>query len=142
MKTAINTWVLNPTLPLKDKFVLVKKAGFDAIEINFEEDCPNSILSWHSMESDLKQIRHVFQEEVLEVSSICSELHWKYPLSANDKQERKKAIEAAKRMLEQASAHYRANSIVAIPGIICVPVCLREKRTKQTLLYGNGFVKV
>ncbi len=79
---------------------LAKRAGFDAIELNYDLD---NDLSPKASPSDLANIRKLADKVGIEISGLCSFLFWPYPLSSNDAAKRARGIELAGSMASAAS---------------------------------------
>lgn len=129
MKISINTWGFHPELTFLERIKQAKKFGFDAIEINFEENCKCPILSWQTNDNNLIEIKKLAENEGVDISSICTELFWKYSFTSSSTHERIKAIDLAKKMIEFA-VKLNASSVVIIPGIVHAPI---ELRTDQKI---------
>lgn len=125
-RLSVNCWALDPAIPLNEQLNLVQELGFQALEINFEED-PDSILNWETTQEDLEKIKILLKEHDIKVSSVCSELFWKYSLTSEQISERDAAIQLVRKMIDAACV-LEARSIVVIPGIVDAPEILRDKQ--------------
>lgn len=118
---SINTWAFPPDMPFAPRVSAARRAGFGALEVNFEEAPePYPLLSWHTSQVALRAMQTVLQDHGCLASGICTELFWKYSLASSEAGESGKARDLALRMIECAAA-LKAPSIVVIPGILCTP---------------------
>ncbi len=125
MNIAVNTWIFDPRLQLHDRINLLA-LGCKGIEINFEEGV-GSLLGWATSLQELKKMKGQLLDRQITVSSICTELFWKYSLTSDSKSEQRIAVELGKRMIDYA-AYFDARSIVVIPGIVKAPTRLRVQQ--------------
>ena len=86
---------------IMDKFQAAKDAGFDGVQVmsHFNRD----------------EVLKARDETELPVSSVCSAVHWKFPLSDPDPKIRQEGLDALKVTLEDASV-YGADTILFVPG--------------------------
>src|SRR5207245_7352406 len=78
---------------------LVKKAGFDGIEL-WLGDVP-----WFQMstaDAEVRELRRKVESAGLVVSNVSTGLHWLYPVSARDPKVRAQGIHIVERQLETA----------------------------------------
>lgn len=116
---SINTWAFSPEMTFSQRVTAGKKAGFGALEINFEESPQkHSLLSWDTSRATIHEMRSILQDHGCVASSVCTELFWKYSLASSDASESRRAQDLALRMIEQAGM-LNAPSVVIIPGILC-----------------------
>lgn len=127
---SINTWVFNPKMSFVDRVRNAKKAGFSALEINFEENASNPLLSWETSKTSLQEVKSVLNSEGCLISSICTELFWNYSLTSSSPNKKEKALELTRKMIEYA-AFFEAGSVVVIPGIVYAPQELRVGNTPE-----------
>src|SRR5690606_15925877 len=119
MKKSINTWAFPyPSLmSLREVLELAKRAGFDAVEINYSLD---DDLSPNATEKELHAIRAEAERIGIEISGLCSFLFWPFPFSANSEATRARAIELATHMIEVAH-HLGTENLLVVPGAVYVP---------------------
>jgi len=119
MKKSINLWALPypDKMTLRQCFELVKEAGFDGVEVNFNLE---GDLSPQASEADLKAIGNMARKIGIEISGVCSFLFWPYPLTSNDPERRKKGTELARQMIHAAKALGTENLLV-VPGAVYIP---------------------
>lgn len=114
IKTSINRWAFKSDLSAEACLRMAKKHGFDAIEFNLEE---KGDFSLETKDSDLKRIKGLAEKERLEISSLCSLLFWKYPITSSDTKIRDKGVEIIKKMVDAASA-LGVRTILVVPGMV------------------------
>lgn len=88
---------------IMEKFQAAKEAGFDGVQ-------PMSHLN-------RQEVLAAREATGLGISSVCGELHWKYPLSDPDPKIRELGLEALKVTLEDANV-YGTDNILLVPGIV------------------------
>jgi hexulose-6-phosphate isomerase len=118
-KKSINLWAFPypQKLSLKECFALAKRAGFEAMEVNF--DLEND-LSPKATEAEVRAIGEAARAVGLEISGLCTFLYWPYPLSAGDPAVRARALELAERMLWTAN-WLGAENLLVVPGAVYIP---------------------
>ena len=137
MKKSINMWAFPypDKMSLKECFELAKDAGFDGIEVNYNEQ---GDLSPEASEADLQAIGKMARKIGIEISGVCSFLFWPYSLTSNDPQRRKKGGELARKMI-YAAAELGTKNLLVVPGAVYIPwapedepvpndVCLRRSQ--------------
>ncbi len=119
MKKSINLWAFPypDRMSLKECFQLAKAAGFDGVEVNFDE---KGELSAESSDSEFQAIGNMARETGLAISGLCSFLFWPYSLTHNDPEQRKKGMELARKMIRAARLLGTENLLV-VPGAVYVP---------------------
>ncbi len=118
-KKSINLWAFPypQKLSLKDCFTLAKKAGFDAVEVNYDLE---SDLSPKAGEREVRAIGDAARAAGIEISGLCSFLFWPFPLSATDAAVRSRALELAGKMLD-AAAWIGTENLLVVPGAVSIP---------------------
>ena len=103
MKKSINMWAFPypQQWSLKECFELARDAGFDGVEINFDEQ---GEFSAETSDADLRRIGKLAEDSGIAISGVCSFLFWPYALTANDPEKREKGVRLATRMVEAARA--------------------------------------
>jgi hexulose-6-phosphate isomerase len=116
MKKSINLWAF----PYPDKWSLqkclelAKDAGFDAVELNLALE---GEFSAASSDAEIVEVRRLAERVGIAVSGVCSFLFWPYPLTHNDPERRRKALELATRMIDVARLVGTENLLV-VPGAV------------------------
>ncbi len=118
-KKSINLWAFPypQKLSLTECFALAKKAGFDAVEVNYDLECD---LSPKAGEREIRAIGDAARAAGVEISGLCSFLFWPYPLSATDPAVRSRAMELAGKMLD-AAAWIGTENLLVVPGAVYIP---------------------
>jgi len=119
MRKSINLWAFPypDRMNLEECLVLAKRAGFDAIELNYDLD---NDLSPKASPKDLAAIRHLADRIGIEISGLCSFLFWPYPLSSNDPAKRDRGIELAG-MMADAANQMGVKNLLVVPGAVHIP---------------------
>lgn len=136
MKIGINAWTLPVDLSMEEAFQLVKTSGFETIELNVSEENNDigvlgldslgtcSILSTVSQDELLK-IHELSKRYELPISSISTNLHWKYSLNSEDSSIRNKGIELGKKMIDICE-FLGGDSVLIVPGVITEDDCYED----------------
>lgn len=119
MKKSINLWALPypDKMTLKQCFELVKAAGFEGVEVNYNLE---GDISPEASEADLKAIGDMARKTGLQISGVCSFLFWPYPLTSNDPERRKRGGELALQMIHAARA-LGTDNLLVVPGAVYIP---------------------
>lgn len=119
MRKSINLWAFPypDRMSLEECLLLAKRAGFDAIELNYDLD---NDLSPKALPRELAAIRHLADRIGIEISGLCSFLFWPYPLSSNDPVKRERGIELAG-MMSDAAHHMGVENLLVVPGAVHIP---------------------
>ncbi|MGC8612145.1 MAG: sugar phosphate isomerase/epimerase family protein [Athalassotoga sp.] len=135
MKKGINCWTFPANYTVKECIENAKKAGYDGIEINMEEekkDTPS--LRIDSTKDEIEEIFKISRSNNIPISSVATALHWKYPLTDNDKGVRNKGIKIVEKMIEAAKALH-TDAILVVPGVVNEDVSYSKayKRSQEAL---------
>ncbi|MBN1443424.1 MAG: sugar phosphate isomerase/epimerase [Planctomycetes bacterium] len=119
MKKSINLWAFPypQRMSLQQCLELARRAGFDAIELNY--DLEND-LSPRASEKDLVAIRTLAEKVGIEISGLCSFLFWPYPFTASRQETRERAVELAGKMIEAAHL-VGTDNLLVVPGAVYIP---------------------
>lgn len=119
MKKSINLWAFPypKRMSLEECFRLAAKAGFDAVEVNYDLE---GDISPSSGEKGLSAVRALAEKSGVEISGLCSFLFWPYSLTANDESTRKRGLELAGLMAE-AARHLGTANLLVVPGAVYIP---------------------
>lgn len=119
MRKSINLWAFPypQKMTLEECLQLAKRAGFDAIELNY--DLEND-LSPNASPAQLASIRKMADKIGIEISGLCSFLFWPYPLTSNDPAKRSRGLELAGKIAEAAS-HMGVENVLVVPGAVHIP---------------------
>ena len=92
-------------LPLAEKFSLLKKIGYDGVEL----DSPNQL--------DAKEVLGAIDKSGLPVHGVVDSVHWNKTLSDPDPSVRKQGLDALKTAIQDAKA-YGASSVLLVPAVV------------------------
>ena len=101
MKKSINLWAFPypERMSLRECFALAKRAGFDAVEVNY--DLEDDISPQTSADA-LRDIAKMARDEGIAISGLCSFLFWPYCPTSNDPAIREKGTALARKMVRAA----------------------------------------
>jgi hexulose-6-phosphate isomerase len=119
MKKSINLWACPypQQWTLRQCFEIAKDAGFDGVEINFDE---TGEFSAESTSAQWAAVGAMAREVGIAISGVCSFLFWPYALTHNDPAKRKRGVELARAMIRAAKAVGTTNLLV-VPGAVYAP---------------------
>ena len=119
MKKSINLWALpHPDkMSLRECFELCKDAGFDGVEVNYALE---GDLSPKASEAHIRSVGDMARKIGIEISGLCSFLFWPYPLTHNDPQRRKEAMDLAVKMIRAAQL-LKTPDLLVVPGASYIP---------------------
>jgi hexulose-6-phosphate isomerase len=103
--------------PLAEKFSLLKKIGYDGVEL----DSPNQF--------DAKEVLAAIDKAGLPVHGVVDSVHWKKTLSDPDPAVRKQGLDALMTALRDAKA-YGATSVLLVPAVV-----------NKQVFYGDAYVR-
>jgi len=140
MKKSINLWALPypDKMTLQECFELCKDAGFDGVEVNYDE---KGDLSPKASDADVRAIAEMAKTMGLAISGICSFLFWPYSLSHEDPKKRQKGLEFAVDMIRTAKL-LGTDNLLVVPGSVYakwvpdappVPFDVCERRAKEAM---------
>lgn len=92
-------------LPLAEKFTLLKKIGYDGIEL----DSPNKL--------EVKEVLAAIDKSGLPVHGVVDSVHWNQTLSDPDTAVRKQGLDALRTAIRDAKA-YGATSVLLVPAVV------------------------
>ncbi|MBA3315243.1 MAG: sugar phosphate isomerase/epimerase [Planctomycetaceae bacterium] len=92
-------------LPLAEKFSLLKRIGYDGVEL----DSPNKL--------DAKEVLDAIDKAGLPVHGVVDSVHWSQTLSDADPAVRKKGLEGLQTALRDAKA-YGATTVLLVPAVV------------------------
>jgi L-ribulose-5-phosphate 3-epimerase len=117
MKKGINQWAFAPGTTTSEAMRKAKDAGFDAIELCFEEEGDTS---FDATAEDLAEVAAAARSVGIEIASVATGVFWKYSLTSDEENTREKAKEMVRTMLRIAQ-HLGTDAILVIPGAVLVP---------------------
>ena len=140
MKKSINFWAVPypDKMTLRQAMELCKDAGFEGVELNFDE---KGEISPEASDRDLHAIGQMVRAIGLQISGLCSFLFWPYSLTHEDPKKRQRGLELAFQMIRACKALGTENLLV-VPGSVYAPwvpdappvpfdVC--ERRAKEAI---------
>jgi hexulose-6-phosphate isomerase len=122
MKKAIGDNMLPKGWNFEQGLELVKKAGYDGIEL-WLEDVP-----WFQMgtsDAQVSELRRKVENAGLVVSNVSTGLHWETPLSARDPKVRAQAIRIVEREIETAQL-LGCDAVLVVAGLVTEEVPYSE----------------
>lgn len=122
MKKSIGDNMIPKGWSFEQGLQLVKKAGFDGIEL-WLGDVP-----WFQMstsDAEVRALRAQVENEGLVVSNVSTGLHWKFPISARDPKVRQQGIRIVDRQIEAAQL-LGTDAILMVPGLVTEEVPYNE----------------
>ena len=122
MKKAIGDNMIPRGWGLERGLDLVKRAGFDGIEL-WLGDMP-----WFQLETgdgDVRELRRKVENAGLVVSNVSTGLHWASPLSARDPAVRAKAARIVQRQIETAIL-LGSDAVLVVAGLVTEEVPYNE----------------
>ena len=113
----INQWAM-PGLDVRAASALAKRAGFEAIELNLDED---GELGLGASDADAQSLGRTVGDVGLRVGGLATGLYWRHSPTSDDVVTRRKASDIAKRQLTLAHA-LGAGAILVVPGGVGAPM--------------------
>lgn len=116
MKKGLNQCGLPQGLTRREQFERAKKAGFEGIEFDINEELP---------QSEVDEIKSLIKEFELPVTSLMAGSLWQYNLTSNDENNRNKAKELIKYIITLAK-ELGADTVLVVPGVVNEDVTYNE----------------
>jgi len=113
----INQWAM-PGLDVRAASALAKRAGFEAIELNLDED---GELGLRTGDAAAQALGLAVQDAGVRVGGLATGLYWRYSPTSDDAATRQKASDIARRQLSLAHA-LGAGAILVVPGGVGAPM--------------------
>jgi len=117
MKKGINQWAFAPGTTTSEAMRKAKDAGFDAIELCFEQE---GLTSFDATAEDLAELDAAARSVGIEIASVATGVFWKYSLTSDDANTCEKAKDVVRTMLRIAQ-QLRTDAILVVPGAVLVP---------------------
>ncbi|MCM2983234.1 sugar phosphate isomerase/epimerase [Niallia circulans] len=115
MLKGINQWCYPDDTPLEMVFKYSHDASFDAVELNVSIDGIG--LTMNTSREEAKQIREMAEHYRLRLSSISTNLLWKFPLSHRDEKVREQGRKVVEKQIELAG-YIGADTVLVVPGVV------------------------
>ncbi len=113
----INQWAM-PGLDVRMASTLAKRAGFEAIELNLDED---GELGLRTGDEDARMLGRAVEDAGVRVGGLATGLYWRYSPTSDDAATRHKAADIARRQLSLAHA-LGAGAVLVVPGGVGEPM--------------------
>ncbi len=123
MRKSISEWSFPANMPLTDRMSLAKEAGFEGFEIALNEDDEQGsqsdlgLLCMQSLQEDAPRVVGMARRVGIEISGVACGLYWNYSLTADDPEERNKAMQITETLL-------RGAHMVGVDGVLVIPGCV------------------
>ncbi|MBS4206024.1 sugar phosphate isomerase/epimerase family protein [Lederbergia citrea] len=124
MLKGINQWCYPENTPLENIFEYSRQAGFDAVELNLNEEGGIG-LTTETTKEQAEEIAALASKYQLQLRSLSTSLLWKTPLCSSDENIRKQGITVVEKMLELAS-YIGMDTILVVPGAVSEHVSYEE----------------
>ena len=111
MKKGISVWSFQPA-SYAENFALAKQAGFEGVELSLDA---GGELSLSSTKEDVKRLKQSADAAGTEFYSVATGLYWSNYFTSDDKLERERTKDIAKKQLELASM-LGCDTILVVPG--------------------------
>ena len=114
MKKALSKWCLPSDMSIRHAVDLCVRIGYDGLELAVAEE---GELTLETSQERLQEISSWAQETGLELHSVATLMHWRYPLTSADPDLRAKGMAVARKQLEAAKA-FGADTILLVLGLV------------------------
>ncbi|HOJ39571.1 MAG TPA: sugar phosphate isomerase/epimerase family protein [bacterium] len=114
MKKSINIGAVPAAWPLKEKLQAIKKAGFEAVELNLAEE---GFLSLTSSQEEILAVRQQVNQAGLEIASLLAGGFWRHPLTSSDQTTRSQGENLLKKAIEICS-WLGTEALLVVPGVV------------------------
>ena len=135
MKKSISYWSfadgLEGTRDITEAMVEAKRKGFDAIELSFAQ---TGQLTGRTTQSRCDRILADAKDIGIEISSLCTGLHWDISLTADGARERKRAYDLTVSYIEHARM-LKLNAVLVIPGAVDIFFKPNFKRVQYDVVW-------
>ncbi|MBV8550905.1 MAG: sugar phosphate isomerase/epimerase [Acidobacteriaceae bacterium] len=114
MKKSIGDNIFPDGMSFEDGLILLKRAGFDGVELWLGER------PWFQMstnDSQLRELKRKIQDAGLEVSDIANSLDWEENISSRDPAKRQAAFRHIERQIEAAQI-FGCDAILVVAGVV------------------------
>jgi len=114
MKKALNKWCLPPDMSIREAIDISVRMGYDGLELNVAEQ---GELTLETSEEKLQEISSWAGTARLALHSVCTGMHWRYPLTSANPDTRARGMAVARKQLEAAKA-FGADTILLVVGLV------------------------
>lgn len=126
MKKSINIGVIG-NRKLEEGLKIIKEAGFEAVELNYTEDMEKEGMKY--VESLKKSVLNAG----LEIASLLTGQFWKYPLTSDNPEKRKKGEDLLIKSIEVCEV-LGTDALLVVPGVVGT-LWSNEERVRYDIAY-------
>jgi hexulose-6-phosphate isomerase len=119
IKKAVLISMLPKQLSYAERFKLVRKVGFDAVEGQTVSD-----------EREAEEIKRAADDAKVRIHSVMNMAHWDYPLSSSDPGVVEKSLEGMRTSLRNAKL-WGAEGVLLVPAVVNPQTTYREAWTRS-----------
>lgn len=112
-KKAVKLYMVQGNQPLVEKFKLLRKLGYDGVEL----DGPSQL--------DRDAVVAARDESGLAIHGVVDSVHWSKPLSDPDPKVQEAGVDGLKRAIEDAKT-YGASTVLLVPAVVSDKVAYRD----------------
>ena len=131
MKTAVSMFSFAQDADLREKFALIRRAGYDGVEPVMSEA---GYLTHLSSEAEIRKIGKIAADNGLEIPSVGVWSLWENNPLSDDPAIREKAKAILIRLLEAAKI-LGADTVLAVPGYVGCEFAARPERIRYDIAY-------
>jgi len=147
MRKSISEWSFPDNMSLRDRMTLAKEAGFDGFEVALNEDDEAGsrsnlgLLCMQSFEDDATRVVGTARRVGIEISGVACGLYWNYSLTADDPEERSKAMAVSRTLLRSARI-VGVDGVLVIPGNVHIAFIPDSPVVPYKVAYGRALVAI
>jgi L-ribulose-5-phosphate 3-epimerase len=116
MKKSMSVWSFPESIPIDNRLIITKEAGFDGFEMDLTQEGPVNL---NSETSDLLAFRRLVERNGLELSGLASGLYWSLNGASESPSIREEALQLMIRQLQVAEI-MGIDAILIVPGSVGV----------------------
>ncbi|MCM8777851.1 MAG: sugar phosphate isomerase/epimerase [Candidatus Omnitrophica bacterium] len=124
MKKSINIGVIG-NRDFKDGLKIIKDAGFEAVELNYIEEMGSRRY--------VEDLRETVSKAGLEIASLLTGQFWKFPLTSDDTEKRKKGEEILAKSIDICET-LGTDALLVVPGVVGT-LWSAEERVRYDIAY-------
>lgn len=114
MRKGINIWSFPSRWTIEECISVTKKADFEGIELVLNE---TGAMSLESSQDEITGYRRSAEKAGIEISGLATGLFWRYSLTSNREDIRRKAMDIVRKQIDVAS-WLGADTILVVPGVV------------------------
>lgn len=115
----------------KDAFEIVKKAGFDGVELNV--GC-GSLIDLDTTDDEIKKIADTAKNVGIEIASVTGDTFFRYSLASADEESRETSNRYIKKEIDAAKI-CGADTILFVPGLVDASIAGRDEIVQYDVAY-------